>query len=391
MRIARGVLCFSVAVSGLLAGSVARADDASQAIARGVELRRKHQDADALAAFQQAYALEPTPRALAQIALAEAALERWVSAEADLLRALAAEDAWIARQRDALRLALKEIQGHLATLEIEGRDGAELWMDGSPVTHLPSRPLRVVAKAVVIELRAAGFETARRELNAAPGDTVRERIELEPVHVAPAPAPVRPPPLTPPESTAPAHASTQRALAWAAGGGAVLFAAAGLGATIYEADRTAQYNHSGCGAGQTDGECGRIAGQFRTAQAFEVGGFVLGAASAAASAALFLSLPRDGERDASVRPMLGWVAAGGAALFTAAGLASTIYASDRAAQGDASGLGAAEVTEVTAYAAGAVLALTSTALFLMPRQAVGDQARAWCVPAPAGIVCGYRR
>src|SRR5579859_3177458 len=96
----------SLAIS--LVATPARADDsdAEAAIAHGVELRRKHMDVEALADFRRAYAIAPTPRALAQIALAEAALSRWVPAETDLLRAIAAEDEWIDRQRGVLQLAL---------------------------------------------------------------------------------------------------------------------------------------------------------------------------------------------------------------------------------------------------------------------------------------------
>src|SRR5262249_16904585 len=82
------------------------ATPADQAIAHGVALRRERKDAEALAEFRRAYALSPTPHALGQIALAEAALDQWVSAENDLLHVLVADDPWVARQRSALEIAL---------------------------------------------------------------------------------------------------------------------------------------------------------------------------------------------------------------------------------------------------------------------------------------------
>ena len=49
-------------------------------IKHGLELREKHDDEGALAEFQRAYQLSKGGRALAQIALAEQALGRWVDA-----------------------------------------------------------------------------------------------------------------------------------------------------------------------------------------------------------------------------------------------------------------------------------------------------------------------
>src|SRR5258708_34500686 len=107
----------------------AEAAVADLAIAHGVSLRREHRDTEALAEFRRAYAEAPTPRALAQIGLAEAALEQWVTAEVDLQRALASDDPWIAKHRQVLRLALNEIDAHLATLEVGGPEGGDLRID----------------------------------------------------------------------------------------------------------------------------------------------------------------------------------------------------------------------------------------------------------------------
>src|SRR6185312_3741828 len=63
----------------------ARADDPDALIDQGLELREHGKDADALALFERAYSASPTPRAKAQIALAEQALGRWAAAEKDLV------------------------------------------------------------------------------------------------------------------------------------------------------------------------------------------------------------------------------------------------------------------------------------------------------------------
>src|SRR5437868_5098645 len=96
----------------VLAGSAgaARADDADALIKQGVELRRARRDREALERFRRAYDLAPTPRALAQMGLAEQALSRWVDAESHLGRALEiAEDAWIAKYRTTLEASRVEI------------------------------------------------------------------------------------------------------------------------------------------------------------------------------------------------------------------------------------------------------------------------------------------
>src|SRR5947209_3601580 len=81
----------SVALAG--GGDEAAAD---AAIRRGVDLRKQGRDMDALEEFRKAYAAARSPRALAQIALAEQALGRWVDAESDLDQALASKsDPWI--------------------------------------------------------------------------------------------------------------------------------------------------------------------------------------------------------------------------------------------------------------------------------------------------------
>src|SRR3954451_10973455 len=92
------------------AAPVASASE-EELINRGIALREARNDGAALEAFRQAYALSKSPRTLAQMALAEQALGRWVEAEADLGQALGrADDSWIARNKGLLSQALAEIQ-----------------------------------------------------------------------------------------------------------------------------------------------------------------------------------------------------------------------------------------------------------------------------------------
>src|SRR5580704_11727693 len=102
-----------LATALLLVAGTARAQpsDPEPLVKEGIELRRLHRDADALEAFRRAFALAPAPRTLAQIALAEQALGRFVDAEADLQRAISSgEDPWIRRSARALEVGLADIR-----------------------------------------------------------------------------------------------------------------------------------------------------------------------------------------------------------------------------------------------------------------------------------------
>ena len=184
MRSERALLV-AVTLLTLTASPPASAENA-EAEARtkhGIELRRLRRDADALDEFRRAYTLEPSPRLLVQIALAEQALGRWVSAEADLLRALGADsEPWIARQRALLESELVTIRAHLGWLEVSvDAPHAEVWVNGS---RADARPLRVEAGSLLVEVKAEGYTSARQETSVKAG----ERARLD-VHLAPLPAP----------------------------------------------------------------------------------------------------------------------------------------------------------------------------------------------------------
>src|SRR3979409_1225623 len=87
---------------------------------KGVRLRREGDDAGALAAFERAYGLVPSPRALGQIALAHQALGHWLEAEHGLVEALRiSSDAWVARNRAYLEESLAAARAHLAWLDVD--------------------------------------------------------------------------------------------------------------------------------------------------------------------------------------------------------------------------------------------------------------------------------
>lgn len=293
----------------------ARADETSEAfIERGVALRRDHRDAAALAEFRHAYALDPVPRALAQIALAEAALEQWLNAERDLARALASDDPWIERQRPVLKVTLKEIGDHLGTLQVSAPAGAEVSVDG--LSYGAASPfMRVPAKHLVLEVRATGFAPDRREIDVPPNEVTLVNVALEPAR--PADSPPRPPspPALSPVAVVPPATRTIRTGAWVASGVAGFFSVAGVAFAAYASDRAAHYNNDAeCGDGPGSPRSTRCAGyasQFQVAQATELVSFTLAGASAATAAVLFLLHPR-GETGRAVTRLVPTL--GGAAL-----------------------------------------------------------------------------
>jgi hypothetical protein len=165
--------------------------DADRLIDRGIELRQHGKDEEALAQFKEALALSPTPRARAQVALAEQALGAWVAAERELARALAAtKDPWIVKNRAALEGALGVVARHLGNLEVRGTDGAEIVLDGVAIGTLPaSAPFRVEAGPRTLELRKPGYYSAARTIEVAAGGVTREAISLAPLPAAPPESP----------------------------------------------------------------------------------------------------------------------------------------------------------------------------------------------------------
>jgi tetratricopeptide (TPR) repeat protein len=160
--------------------------EADALIMQGLQLREQGKDSEALRLFERAHQLAPTPRALAQRALAEQALGHWAQAETHLREALAAAgDPWIAQHRQALESSLAVIAGHLGYLQINGGTaGAELRVDGQLVGRLPlSGPLRVVVGRSLLEVTLDGHYPVRREITIKAGALSTETIELVPLPI----------------------------------------------------------------------------------------------------------------------------------------------------------------------------------------------------------------
>jgi hypothetical protein len=300
MRRASQIVAAALAVLGMAAGaSPARASSVSESedyIRLGVELRRSGKNREALDAFEAAYRLEPTPRAGAQIALAQQAMGDWVDAEQGLERALGfAADPWIALYRDALERALAVVRGHLGWLDVEANvsDG-ELLVDGTSRHDLPSQgPVRVTSGSVEMDVRAPGFLPVHRSVDVAPGARVQVVVALESM---------LPPP--PPSSQSPSTGQTSlqrpavssdvrrvdvpsRIAGYAPFAGAVVFAGAGIISWRVRENEVGIYNDdSRCLVGTLTREqqCESRAKAANIALAVEIGAFAAAGASAALGA-----------------------------------------------------------------------------------------------------------
>lgn len=269
----------------------------------GVELRRGHRDLEALAVFRRAYDQSRGPRALAQMALAEQALGRWVEAETHLLAALAAPDPWIARSRATLEAALAAIGRHLGGLWVEGGvPGAEVLLDGERIAVLPlTEPVRVVAGSLTVAVRATGYGTVTRHVIVPPGGDAREEVRLarlaEDSVQGSGTAPSSPPRAPSARPHAAASGGTQRALAWAAGAGAIAGVGVGLTFLILREGDVSAFNDSSCppmSDPMQPGNCAAMLDAVRADEAVAMASFLAGGALTVTSILLFATAPPRG-------------------------------------------------------------------------------------------------
>jgi hypothetical protein len=272
--------------------------DAEALVQRGIELRKASRNAEALAEFQKAYALAPTSRTEAQMALALHALGDWLGAERGLEGALAAEaDPWIAQYRAPLEGALATVRAHLARLFVSVNVSAgELRINGVGVRTVPfPDSVRVVAGTLDVAVIAPGYVQVQRTIHVAPGSEDRESFWLEP---EPAPAVVSHPPIDavadrPATPTAvPPHDRSYATLGYVSLGAAGLLAVGGgVAWRLRENDVSIYNDDSRCLVGtQTRNEqCGSYARAADGALAVEVIAFSAAAVATGLGAFLLLT------------------------------------------------------------------------------------------------------
>ncbi|HXU61177.1 MAG TPA: hypothetical protein VN962_05705 [Polyangia bacterium] len=207
----RGVKRWAIAVIALwsLAWAIpvrAAEPNEDELIRQGVAKRRHQDDEAALELFSKAYAIRKSPRAAAQMGLAEQALGRWPEAETHLQEALvASSDSWVVKNASSLKDALGTVQRHLGSLQVLGRPiGAEVVLEGEVRGTLPmEHPIRVRSGDCRFDVRAPGYEPVTRNVQIGAEGLTRETVHLSPaapVATSPEPAPVA---VTPEQPVAP--------------------------------------------------------------------------------------------------------------------------------------------------------------------------------------------
>lgn len=159
----------------------ARCADVDAQIDRGIEMRRRGRDEDALRLFQDLHARCPSPRVVAQVAMAEHALERWPAAWEHMHAALSASgDPWVASRRAALETLRDEILPHMARVSpTTDASGAELVVNGTRAGALPLAVPFVVAPGVArVEVRAPGHEPLVEQVTLVEGQWYRANVTL---------------------------------------------------------------------------------------------------------------------------------------------------------------------------------------------------------------------
>ena len=155
--------------------------DEDRLIREGVESRRKHKDLEALESFRKAYDLNHSPRAAAQMGLAEVALGRWVEAAGHLEEAMArSSDPWVAKNLATLNESYGRVRQRVGELEIlGGPPQATIAVEGAVVGTLPlAKPLRVRSGDCRFVVTAPGYESVSRTVDVAAGQLTRETVNL---------------------------------------------------------------------------------------------------------------------------------------------------------------------------------------------------------------------
>lgn len=207
------------------------AETANKLVVEGQELRKAGRDEEALAKFRKAQDLAPTPRTLAQVALAEQALGLFPTAEKHLDEALAAtKDPWIAKHRQTLEDARKNVADRLGSLDVRTSVPAALLLDGEALGSTPlTAPLRVAVGPHTLVVTAEGFERGTRSITVERGALARETFTLAPA-VAPKESHEAKGPATPPPPvTVVVSNGGLRTVGWVlVGGGALLGVVSGV-------------------------------------------------------------------------------------------------------------------------------------------------------------------
>lgn len=166
------------------AGEVKNAE-ADALVSRGIEMRARGKDAEALELFEQAAALDPeSVRVQIHLATVHQALGHWLLADDYLSDALRHQNhPYVNRHRQSLDDARRVIDANIGRLEVEGQPaGAEVRLNGRLVGKLPLKePVRATVGSYVLDVRLDGHYSSQRPIVISGGGLVRETVKLEPL------------------------------------------------------------------------------------------------------------------------------------------------------------------------------------------------------------------
>jgi PEGA domain len=148
----------------------------------GVALFEERKYAEALAEFEQAYALKPHPLVLNNLAAAHRALSQYDQAVDFYNRFLIEGEGKLAEaELVRVRGELDDLLRQVARVEvITSPEGAAVQVDGRSTGETPlDEPLILGPGDHTVDARLAGHEPAQRKIRVAAGDTLRVEFDLE--------------------------------------------------------------------------------------------------------------------------------------------------------------------------------------------------------------------
>lgn len=277
----------------------AQAEDPDALVARGVEMRQQGDDDGAAELFARAYELGQGTRALAQLALAEQALGRWVQAREHLGEALERGGDWVVRHRETLDASLAVIDEHVGRLEVTlDVEGATVRLNGRA---LETSPAYALTGEALVQVEAEGYRPAERDVVIEAGRLTRVYVPL----VAEGGS-------AEPEATGSTAQATADPVEATGGGGAgpwfgigtagAVVAALALGATIgalaIKEDAAGEYNDPLACPPPMSVTCAETADRFHSARDWAIGlGVGAGVAAVAAGIAFALGASEPGASD----------------------------------------------------------------------------------------------
>lgn len=262
----------------------------------------------ALPAIDRLRALQercPSPRTLAQLALAEQDASRWRDAYVRLRLVLESEDEWVALRRSVLETARREIAVHLPRLSPECNvTGAVLAVDGETVGPLPlDEPYVLPTGTGVLEVRAPGYAAQRRMVSVAEGSVFREAFTLVPEVAAPT-VMVAPSASVTPVADASRGGSVLRPLGITGLALGAVLVGVGIAGVVLQRSYVASFTNQNCylSNGELVGPvgCALDYNTGRIMEAMSITGFVAGGVFAAAGVTLLLLDRGRGRRTSSI-------------------------------------------------------------------------------------------